>query len=57
MLVKYNNRSEKQLSKRDIGMMACLIEEENTDSMQVFERLGYDKGPVAYFAKRPIPEV
>jgi len=34
-------------------MIACLIEEENTDSMRVIEHLGYGKGPVAYFSKRP----
>lgn len=48
--------AENRLLKLGIDVIACLIEEENTDSMQVFERLGYDRGPVTYFSKRPSSE-
>jgi len=37
-------------------VIACLIEEWNVDSQQVFERLGYEKYDVAYFSKRKSPD-
>jgi N-acetylglutamate synthase len=44
---------EEYFSKLGIDIIACLIEEWNTNSMQVFEHLGYEKYPdVLYFTKR-----
>ena len=40
-----------------IDIVACLIEEWNTTSMQVFEQLGYTKHPdILYFSKRKSDE-
>ena len=44
---------ESRLSRLGIEVIACLIEGWNTTSMQVFERLGYERYPgIAYFSKR-----
>lgn len=44
---------ENRFSKLGIEIIACLIEEWNTQSMQVFARLGYKKHPdIVYFTKR-----
>lgn len=45
--------AEKRLEKQGIDIIACLIEGWNTESMKVFEKLGYEKYPdVAYYTKR-----
>jgi N-acetylglutamate synthase len=50
--------AERRLAKAGLEIFACLIEEENTVSMAVFESLGYKKHPeIIYFAKRKHPEV
>jgi len=44
---------EGRLSELGIEVVACLIEEGNTKSVQVFERLGYKKhSNIVYFSKR-----
>ncbi len=44
---------ESRLSNFGIGIIACLIEDWNTVSIQVFERLGYKRhSEVIYFTKR-----
>ncbi len=44
---------EDRLSELGIEIMACLIEDWNTKSMQVFEKLGYKKhSDIIYFTKR-----
>jgi len=44
---------EGRFSELGIEVVACLIEDSNTKSMQVFERLGYKKySNIAYFTKR-----
>jgi len=44
---------EDKLSKLGIEVIACLIEDWNTSSMRVFERLGYKKEEnIVYFTKR-----
>lgn len=44
---------ERQLTARKIDIIACLIEEWNTSSMQVFQQLGYVKHTdIFYFSKR-----
>ena len=49
---------ESRLSALGIEVVACLIEKWNTQSMQVFQRLGYEKySDIAYFSKRRNPEV
>lgn len=48
--------AEKRLAAAGMEIFACLIENDNTVSMQVFERLGYTKHPeIIYFAKRQYP--
>lgn len=50
--------AEDRLSKIGIDIVACLIEDWNTNSMQVFEKLGYKKySGVVYYTKRKNPEV
>ena len=50
--------AERRLAEAGMEIFACLIEEENTVSMAVFESLGYEKHPeIIYFAKRKHPEV
>lgn len=47
------NEVENRLSKVGIEIVACLIENWNTTSMEVFERLGYKReSDVVYFTKR-----
>lgn len=43
---------EKQLEGLGFEVIAALIEGDNKTSMQVFERLGYQKSAVAYYSKR-----
>jgi len=44
---------EKRLDELGLDIIACMIEGWNTDSMKVFEKLGYEKYPdVAYYTKR-----
>jgi ribosomal protein S18 acetylase RimI-like enzyme len=44
---------EKKLTKTGIDIVACLIEDWNAPSMQVFERLGYTKHTdIFYYSKR-----
>lgn len=50
--------AEKRLAAAGMEIFACLIEDGNTVSMEVFERLGYHKHPeILYFAKRKYPDV
>lgn len=49
---------EKYLFEIGIEIIACLIEDWNARSMQVFERLGYKQHPeIIYFTKRKNPDV
>lgn len=49
---------ERWLASRGMDILACLIEDDNTVSMAVFEKLGYKKHPeIIYFAKRKHPGV
>ena len=44
---------ENRFSELGIDIIACLIEDWNTKSMQAFERLGYNKhSDITYFTKR-----
>jgi ribosomal protein S18 acetylase RimI-like enzyme len=44
---------EKRFDELGLDIIACMVEGWNTDSMMVFEKLGYEKYPdVAYFTKR-----
>jgi ribosomal protein S18 acetylase RimI-like enzyme len=48
--------AERRLEALGMDILACLIEDDNTVSMAVFERLGYKKHPeIIYFAKRKYP--
>jgi ribosomal protein S18 acetylase RimI-like enzyme len=48
---------EKRLSEAGIEITACLIEQWNSESMEFFERLGYEKHRnVFYFTKRRHPD-
>jgi len=48
---------ERRLSRLGIEIFACLIEEGNSVSMEVFERLGYKRHPeIVYFTKRKSEE-
>jgi ribosomal protein S18 acetylase RimI-like enzyme len=50
--------AERQLAAMGLSIFACLIEDWNGVSMEVFERLGYTKHPeILYFAKRATPDV
>ena len=50
--------AEKRLAAAGMEIFACLIEDDNSVSMKVFERLGYKKHPeILYFAKRQYPGV
>jgi len=50
--------AERRLAAMGMEIFACLIEDWNTVSMSVFERLGYKKHPeILYFAKRTYPGV
>lgn len=50
--------AEKRLATSGVQIFACLIEEDNAVSMEVFGRLGYEKHPeIVYFAKRRDPDV
>ena len=55
---KLVNVAEKRLEKQGIEIIACLIEGWNTQSMKVFEKLGYEIFPdVAYYTKRKSWEI
>ncbi|MCK5030145.1 MAG: GNAT family N-acetyltransferase [Thermoplasmatales archaeon] len=44
---------EDRFSELGIDIMACLVEDWNTKSLQVFEKLGYKKhSDIVYFSKR-----
>lgn len=43
---------EHRLARLGIDIIACLIEDQNAASMQVFERLGYHRSDIRYFSKR-----
>ncbi len=50
--------AERRLAEDGMEIFACLIEDWNTLSMEVFGRLGYRKHPeILYFAKRRDPDV
>jgi N-acetylglutamate synthase len=50
--------AERWLDSLGMDILACLIEDDNTVSMTVFEKLGYKKHPeIIYFAKRKFPGV
>ena len=50
--------AERRLAAAGMEIFACLIEDDNLASMEVFEGLGYTKHPeIIYFAKRTYPEV
>jgi GNAT superfamily N-acetyltransferase len=52
------DRVEEVLSELGIEIMACLIEDWNRNSMEVFERLGYKKHTdILYFTKRKNSDV
>lgn len=49
---------EDRFSELGIDIMACMVEDWNTVSLQVFEKLGYRQHPdIVYFSKRKNPEV
>jgi len=49
---------EERPSESGIEIVACLVEDWNTESMKVFERLGYKRHQdVLYFSKRKNSEV
>ncbi len=49
--------AEKELARMGIEIFACLIEESNRLSRNVFERLGYERHPeIIYFTKRKSEE-
>ena len=48
---------EQHFTSIGIDIVACLIEDWNTTSMQVFEQLGYTKHPdILYYSKRKSPK-
>ena len=50
--------AERRLGAAGMEIFACLVEDDNVASMEVFEGLGYAKHPgLFYFAKRTSPEV
>jgi len=49
---------EKRLSQLGIEIVACLIEDWNSESMKAFQNLGYTRHPdIVYLTKRKNPEV
>jgi len=50
--------AERWLESQGLDILACLIEDDNSVSMAVFEKLGYKKHPeIIYFAKRKYPGI
>lgn len=50
--------AESRFSEHGIDIVACLIEEWNTVSMEVFEKLGFKRHTdIIYFSKRKSPDV
>jgi ribosomal protein S18 acetylase RimI-like enzyme len=50
--------AERRLEALGMDILACLIEDDNAVSMEVFEKLGYKKHPeIIYFAKRKYPGI
>ena len=50
--------AERRLAAAGMEIFACLIEEENTVSMRLFESLGYtEHREIVYFAKRTYPGI
>ena len=55
---KLVNEVETRFSELGIEITACLIENWNKKSMQIFEKLGYEKqSDITYFTKRKNPDV
>lgn len=49
---------ENRLYEMGIGIIACLVEEWNTGSMQFFEKMEYSRHhDIIYFTKRKYPDV
>ena len=49
---------EDHLYERGIGIIACLVEDWNSVSLQVFEKLGYTRHQdIIYFTKRKYPDI
>ncbi len=49
---------EERLYEMGIGIVACLVEDWNSLSLQVFEKLGYTRHQdIIYFTKRKSPDV
>jgi len=49
---------EDRLYERGIGIIACLVEDWNSISLQVFEKLGYTRHQdIIYFTKRKYPDI
>jgi len=49
---------EERFSEIGINIIACLVEDWNTKSLQVFEKLGYkNHSDIVYFSKRKNPKV
>lgn len=49
---------EDRLYAMGIGIIACLVEDWNSVSLQVFEKLGYTRHQdITYFTKRKFPDV
>lgn len=67
VLPQYRNRgiakqlvhaAEKWLDQQGIGIYACLIEDYNRDSLEVFKKLGYIPFEgIHYLTKRKFPEI
>lgn len=55
---KMVNKVEKELNETGINIIACLIEDNNPVSIEVFTKLGYIEFPgMHYMTKRKYPEV
>ena len=48
--------AEERLSRLGFDLFGCLIEADNEASMRFFEKMGYTRGEVAYYSKRPYPD-
>lgn len=57
-LAKLLKNVENRLYEMGIGIIACLVEEWNTGSMQFFEKMEYSRHhDIIYFTKRKYPDV
>ena len=50
------SEAEKWFAENGLDIFACVIEWENTASMEVFKKLGYKEWDVRYFSKRKSSE-